>query len=440
MGERTDTAVDRMRDRIAADGIDHVFLEFPDINGISRSKQVSPEYFLEHWEDGFTVNLLILAQTPRNDVPEGSGLGEEIGYGDGMLQPVPGTVRPLPWRDDAVRVLCDVTTAAGDPLTAAPRTALQRMIDRIEGRDDAIAFTVGSELEFYLLDAVDGRYEPATSHKHEFMSWATEELSAYTNDLAAWSDTYGVPVHSIMHEHGAGQLEALFEYGDPLTQADRTFDFKRLVKQTAREHDRWATFMAKPFGDRAGSGYHLHVGGRSAGHNVFADGDGLSAFGRRFVGGILEHADALAALGTPTLNAFKRYKPNSFAPSTASWGFDDRTVGVRIPSGTTRVENRIPSADANPYLVIASTLAAGIHGVEAGIEPPEPVDSDPDGERPSLPISPERSLRALANDDVIRSWLGEDVIRVYTASKRAELQAFRDVVTDWERTQYVQNL
>ncbi len=434
-----DTAVERMRDRIESNGIDHVFLEFPDVNGISRSKQVSTEYFLRNWESGFPVNLLILAQTPRNDVPEGSGLGEEIGYGDGTLRPVPETVRRLPWRDDAVRVLCDV--ADGDELLpAAPRTVLKRVLDRIDREDYGIEFTVGSELEFYLLEEEDGTYEPITSHKHEFVSWATEEFSAYSNDLSAWSDAYGVPVHSIMHEHGPGQLEALFDHGSPLAQADRTFDFKRLVKQTAREHDRWATFMAKPFGDRAGSGYHLHVGGVDGEGNVFEDSEGLSTFGRRFVGGILEHADAIAALGTPTLNAFKRYEPGSFAPATASWGFDDRTVGVRIPSGTTRVENRIPSADANPYLVVASTLAAGLHGVEERIEPPEPADENPNGRRPSLPVSPEPSLRALENDDVIRSWLGEDAIRVYTASKRAELQAFRDVVTDWERTQYVQNL
>ncbi len=431
-----DDAVTRMEERIDRSDVDHVLIEFPDINGISRSKQLRAEYFLDNWSTGFPVNLLVLAQTPRNDVPEGTGLGEEIGYGDGLLRPKPRTVRPLPWRDDAVRVLCDVETD-GELLAAAPRTALKRVLDDLDGD---LEFTVGSELEFYLLSEGETDYEPVTSHKHECISWATEEVSEYYNDLAAWSDAYGVATNSIMHEHGAGQLEVLFDYGGPLDQADATFDFKRLVKQTGREHDLWATFMAKPFGGRSGSGYHLHVGGVRGGENVFEDDGDLSTVGRHFVGGLLEHADALAALGTPTLNAFKRYRPGSFAPYTASWGYDNRMAGIRVPSGTTRIENRIPSADANPYLVVASTLAAGVHGVTEGIEPTDPVEGDPTGDRPPLPRSPEAALSALENDSVIRSRLGEELIRAYTSVKRAEMESFRDVVTKWEREQYVQTL
>ena len=416
--------------------VEHVFVEFPDVNGISRSKQVRADAFLEKWADGFPVNLLVLAQTPRNHVPEGSGLGEAIDYGDGTLRPEPSTARRLPWRDDAVRVLCDVERD-GEPVAAAPRTALKRVL---ASNDTDVSFTVGSELEFYLLAATEDGYEPVTTHKHELLSWATEEVSAYYNDLAAWSDEYGASITSLMHEHGPGQLEILFDYGSPLEAADAAFDFKRLVKRTARHHDLWATFMAKPFGDREGSGYHLHVGGTVDGENAFGDDDALSPFGRHFVGGLLEHADALAALGTPNLNAFKRYQPGSFAPYTASWGEDNRMTAIRIPSGTTRIENRIPSADANPYLVIASTLAAGFHGVEAELEPGEAVTGDPTGRRPELPRSPEVALAALEADDELVSRLGEDAVRAYVAAKRAELEAFRDVVTDWEREQYVQTL
>ena len=428
------TDVERMRALVGE--VDHVFVEFPDVNGISRSKQLRADRFLEAFEDGFPVNLLVLVQTPRNDVPKGSGLGEEIDYGDGRLRPRPATARRLPWRDDAARVLCDVEYD-GEPVAAAPRTVLKRVL---AGYDGDVEFTVGSELEFYLLAEADGGYEPVTDHKHELVSWATEEVAPFYDDLAAWSDEYGVGVTSLMHEHGAGQLEVLFEYDGPLAGADAAFDFRRLVKRTARHHDLWATFMAKPFGGREGSGYHLHVGGRVDGENAFgADGE-LSTFGRRFVGGLLEHADALAAIGTPNLNAFKRYAPGSFAPYTASWGHDNRLTAIRIPSGTTRIENRIPSADANPYLVIAATLAAGLHGVEAGIEPDEPVEGDPTGRRPELPRSPTAALAALEADDELVDRLGEPAVRAYAAAKRAELEAFRDVVTDWERTQYVRTL
>ncbi len=434
--ELDDDAAAAMVDMVARPDIEHVFIEFPDINGISRSKQLRAEYFLENWEDGFAMNLLVLAQTPRNDVPGNSGLGEEIGYGDGTLRPRPRTVRQLPWRDDAVRVICDLEKD-GIPLGAAPRTALKRVL---ADTSHNLEFTIGSELEFYLLSETDDDYTPVTSHKHECVSWATEEVSDYYDDLAAWSDEYDVSVTSIMHEHGPGQLEVLFDYGSPLEQADSTFDFKRLVKQTARQHDLWATFMAKPFGGKSGSGYHLHVGGFDGEQNLFEADSGLSTVGRHFVGGILEHADALAALGTPTLNGFKRYEPGTFAPYTASWGHDNRMTAVRIPSGTTRIENRIPSADANPYLVIAGTIAAGLHGVDAELEPTDPVSDDPTGKRPPLPQSPEASLSALEADTELVSRLGNDVVRAYTSTKRTELKAFRDVVTKWERNQYVQTL
>ncbi|SEH18093.1 glutamine synthetase [Natronorubrum sediminis] len=445
--EHEDDHVERMLDLLSDPDIDHVFAEFSDINGISRTKQLRTDYFLDSWASGFSVNLLLLAQTPRNAVPEGSGVGEEIDYGDGTLRPIPHTARRLPWRDDAARVLCDVVDG-DEPVDASPRTALARVL---ESTPDEFEFTVGSELEFYLLSETEEGYEPVTSHKHECISWATEEVSAYYNDLAAWSDEYGASVTSLMHEHGAGQLEVLFEYGTPMGQADDTFDFKRLVKQTGRCHDLWATFMAKPFGGRAGSGYHLHVGAFRDGENVFEaddadvvanndDSGSLSQTGRQFVAGIVDHAEALAALGTPTINGFKRYERGSFAPYTASWGYDNRMTGVRIPSGTTRIENRIPSADANPYIVIAATIAAGLDGIERELEPEPPVSGDPAGDWPPLPQSPEFALAALESDDTLTARLGDELIQAFVAAKRAELESFRDTVTDWEREQYVKTL
>ncbi|ADD07398.1 glutamine synthetase (plasmid) [Natrialba magadii ATCC 43099] len=451
--EHDDDHVEHMLDLLSDPDIDHVFVEFSDINGISRTKQLRTDYFLDSWETGFPVNLLLLAQTPRNAVPEGSGVGEEIDYGDGRLRPLPHTACRLPWRDDAARVLCDVVDGGG-LVGAAPRTALARVLESVPDEVD-FEFTVGSELEFYLLSETESGsgYEPITSHKHECVSWATEEVSAFYNDLAAWSEEYGATVTSLMHEHGAGQLEVLFEYGEPMGQADDTFDFKRLVKQTGRCHDLWATFMAKPFGGRAGSGYHLHIGAFRDGENVFEaddvdmserttnDGEAtLSRTGRQFVAGVVDHADALAALGTPTINGFKRYERGSFAPYTASWGYDNRMTGLRIPSGTTRIENRIPSADANPYLVIAATIAAGLDGIERDLEPEPPVSGDPAGDRPPLPQSPELALAALESDETLTARLGEDLIQAFVAAKRAELESFRKTVTDWEREQYVETL
>lgn len=434
-----DTDATAMERRLREGEIDHVFVEFSDVNGISRSKQLRTDHFLDGWRDGFAMNALLLVQTPRSEVPTGSGLGAEIDYGDATVHPDPETFRRLPWRPDAARVLCSFELD-GEPLDVAPRQSLRRVLDGVAGSFDA-EFTVGSELEFYLLDPTeDDEYEPVTPDKHECVTWATEAVAPFYDRVTRWAGDYGVDLHSLQHEHGPGQLEVLFDYGTASAQADTTFDFKRLVKRAAREDGHRASFMAKPFGDEAGSGYHLHVGAFDGDANVFANGDELSDEGRHFVGGVLEHVDALAAIATPTINGFKRYEAGSFAPYTASWGYDNRLTGVRIPPGVLRIESRIASADANPYLLVAATLAAGVDGVERELEPTAPVEGDPADRRPRLVHAPELALRALERDDVLTDALGEALVRGYTAAKRRELAAFRDTVTDWERRYYTEML
>ena len=436
----TDDPAAAMERRIEEEGIEHVLVEVPDVNGISRVKQLSAGTFLERWRDGPSMNLAVLVQTPRNDLPKGSGLAEEIDYADGRLRPDPSTLKRLPWRESAARVLCDVEFR-GEPVAAAPRQVLADLLET-HVADSGLAFRVGNELEFYLLDSIEGEFVPATSHKHECVAWATEAVVPFYERLEEWAEAYGVPLDSLQHEHGPGQLEVLFGHDRPLAGADRTFDFKRLVKQTARLEGRHATFMAKPFAGESGSGYHLHVSAVEDGENAFAaaDGEGLSERGRQFLGGLLDHADALAAIGTPTLNGFKRFDPDGFVPYTASWGRDNRRTMVRIPTGTTRLESRIGAADANPYLLIAATLAAGLHGIREDLDPGDPVEGNPAGRRPELPRDPWTALAALEDDDVIEEYLGEDVIRAFVATKRRELEAFRDTVTDWEREHYAETL
>jgi glutamine synthetase len=429
-----------MERRIESEDLTHVFVEFPDINGISRSKQVRAEYFLDNWRSGFPMNMLLMVQTPQNEVPKETGFGEEINYGDATARPDPSTFQRLPWREDAARVICDFERN-GTPVEATPRVALKSLLSELE---DTLGYDwyLGNELEFYLLDPTeDGGYDPATDHKHECFSWATEAVSPFYDRLTEYAAGYDVELTSLQHEHGAGQLEVLFDYGRPLEQTDTTFDFKRLVKQTARLCDQRATFMAKPYGERSGSGYHIHVSAFDGDENRFADDTGvLSDTGRHFAGGILEHADALTALSTPTLNSFKRFEPGGFAPYTASWGDDNRQTAIRVPAGTPRIENRIPSADANPYLVAAGMLAAGADGIQRELDPGEPHVGNPAGEAPRLPQSPEQALVALETDDRLTELLDAGLVKAYVGSKRRELQLFRGTVTDWEREQYVETL
>lgn len=427
----TDTAAEEMEARLRDGELRNVVLEFADVNGISRSKQVSVDYFLDSWRDGFSIPIAILATTPLTVPAAGSGITDDLHYADGYVHPDPATFKVVPWRDRTARVLCEFSFE-GEPVGCDPRHVLGRTLDRI---DLDLDVSVGSELEFYLLDPApegDG-WVPATPHEHECVTWAMEEADGFYAQLADWAADYDVPLDLLQHEYGHGQFEVLFDYGPPRAQADLAFDFKRLVQMTARDRGQRATFMAKPYADQSGSGYHVHVGATDGGDNAFADGDGLSETGRQFVGGVLEHADALVALQCPTINAYKRFEPGGFVPYTASWGFDNRMAGVRVPIDEPRVEVRFGSADANPYVVIASTLAAGAHGLHEGIEPGDPIDDrDPAGDRPTLPRTPELAVRALEDDDVLADALGEEFVRAYAAVRRQGIEDFRDVVTDYE--------
>lgn len=229
-----------MEEELQDEDIEHVFVEFSDVNGISRSKQLQTDYFLENWRDRFAMNAILLFQTPRNDVPEETGLGKEIDYGDATAHPIPGTFQRLPWKPETARVLCSFELE-GEPLQANPRQVLKRVIDE-QVAEYGFEFTVGSELDFYLLDPdEDAPYAPATNHNYENVTWATESASPFYDRVTDWTDDYGIDLKSIEHEHGAGQLEVLFDYGTVFDQADTSFDFKRLIKRAAREEGKLAT-------------------------------------------------------------------------------------------------------------------------------------------------------------------------------------------------------
>jgi glutamine synthetase len=423
---------DEMEAALEDPDLDHLFVEFPDLDGVSRSKQVDADYARETWEDGFSMNMLTLAVSSMTDVPEGTGYGEEIDFADGVLVPDPETFAPVPWREDAARVICDFEFR-GEPVGAYTRGVLQRAL--ADARDElGASFGVGMELEFHLLEVTDDGYEPVTEHPHEYVTRHTERVRTFYDKIHRWGAELDIPVESIQHEYGAGQFEVLFDYAAPLEAADRAFTFREVVKEAAATEGRKATFMAKPLTESSANGFHLHLSAFDGSENLFSDGDGLSRTGEAFVGGLLEHADALTALGCPTLNGYKRFTPGSFSPFTRSWGYNNRTAAIRVPeSSPTRLENRISGAAANPYLVLAGTLAAGLHGVRAGLDPGEPVSGDAQGQRPALARSPELALRALETDDVLVDALGEEFIRAFTVVKRHELALFNDHVTDWER-------
>ncbi|MFC4248753.1 glutamine synthetase family protein [Natribaculum luteum] len=426
------TSGDKMETVLEDSDIEHLLVQFPDIDGVSRSKQIDADYARDKWKDGFSMNMLLLAVSSMTDVPEGTGYGEELNFADGVVIPDPETFEPVPWCENTARVICDFEFR-GEPAGAYTRGVLQRVLAK--ARDElGASFGVGNELEFHLLEEIDGGYEPVTDHPHECVTHHTERVRTFYDKVKNWSEALGIPVQSIEHEYGAGQFEVLFDHAPPLEAADRAFTFREVVKEAAAAEGWKATFMAKPMTDSSASGYHLHLSAFDGSENLFADDNRLSQTGEAFVGGLLEHSDALTALGCPTLNGYKRFTPGSFSPFTQSWGYNNRTAAVRVPeSSPTRVENRISGAAANPYLVLAGTLAAGLHGVRAGLDPGEPVSGDAQGQRPALARSPEVALRSLEADDELVAALGEEFVHAFTTVKRHELNLFNDHVSDWEQ-------
>jgi glutamine synthetase len=258
----------------------------------------------------------------------------------------------------------------------------------------------------------------------------------------------GMGTFAANHEFMNSQYEINLRHGPALTAADRAFRLKAAVKDVAALNGMVATFMGKPFNDQGGSGFHLHVSADRDDDNAFADRndpDGVSDELRRFTAGVLAHAPGLMAFLNPTINAYRRIVPDSLAPISVSWGWDNRTTFVRIPAErgrATRVEIRIGDGSANPYLAVAATLFAGLHGLREELPLADPVSGDgyTDETSERVPVSLEDALDALEADTYLRDAIGETIVEPFLAMKRFELERHRAWVSDWERDEYLHHL
>jgi glutamine synthetase len=270
----------------------------------------------------------------------------------------------------------------------------------------------------------------------------------FIQQLVEQLNAYGLEVITANCEYAGSQWELPFLPARGMGGPDRCFSFKNAVKELAHLNGYTATFMSKPFSGGAGSGLHTHISLLNAedGSNAFGDdGDpaGISAACRSFIAGNLRHARSAYALLAPTVNCLKRRRPHTFSPSNVSWGLEDRSALVRIKGGSQEsrhVEHRAPTGLANPYLVGAAVLAAGLAGIEdeLELEPAAQPPAEEDSSKPPLPLTVRESLEALESDERIASALGDDFVQAYGAMRRHELQRFDDHVTDWERAEYVE--
>ncbi|MGW2423802.1 glutamine synthetase family protein [Streptomyces sp. NPDC001709] len=441
--------VRRHMDRLAADGIDVVRVTYPDLIGTERARDVLVGELPRAMQHGLAFCRAVYHTSPQGDVVPVSG-GLDAGLPDIAVRPDLDTLTALPWEPGVASCLAEVVDpATGSPAPESPRDLLRTVLGRC--REHGLRPIVGPELEYYLCEPAPGG---------GWRRYAREPGVVYTAGLRADPDNHllrtlrqvrdlNIGVLSGNHEFDAGQFEINLVHSAALSAADRAFRFKAAVKELARREGRLATFMAKPFNDCGGSGFHLHLSCDDAeGRNAFDDPAGpygLSPTARHAVAGVLAHAPALAALLNPTVNSYKRFGPDTLAPWLIDWGLDNRSAMVRIPpergSGA-RMELRLGDASANPYLAIAGTIAAALLGVLAGEAPPAPLEGyGYDTARSAmLPTTLSAALDALEADTALTEILGKDFTASFLSYKRDEVERFQRFVTDWEFTEYAYHL
>ncbi|MFC4973644.1 glutamine synthetase family protein [Halomonas beimenensis] len=426
-----------------------------DLNGVMRGKRIPRTNLEKVYRDGVNLPASVFALDILGNTVEATGLGLETGDGDRVCRPVPGTLMPSPWLRNGrqAQLLMTMEDGDGSPYFADPRQVLARVLGRL-GRT-GLTPVVAVELEFYLVDRqrdalgmVQPPCSPASGERaSQSQLYSINELDEYADfleDIHAAARIQDLPLDTALKECAPGQFEInLLHTDDALGACDSAVLLKRLIKGVALQHGFEATFMAKPYGDEAGNGTHVHISLLDeAGRNVFAAEDGAPLGTpelQQAVAGLLEMMPASMALFAPNLNSFRRFQPGLYVPMAPTWGYDNRSVAVRIPSGPNearRLEHRVAGADANPYLLVASLLAAIDHGLRQRLTPPPAVTGNAyDQVAPSLTNSWCQALDLLADSEALIEALGPEFVRVFLANRRAErdqaMQAVSKLEYDW---------
>jgi len=432
---------------LRARGIDVIRVSYSDMIGTDRGRDVLLEELATAMGHGLAFCRAIYHTTPRGDVVPVQG-GLESGLPDIKARPDLATLTDLPWEPGAAWVLADVYAEGGEPAGEGPRQVARQVSARLA--EIGLQAVIGPELEFFIC-------EPDPTCDRGWKRYADEPGNVYV--VGRKGDPKGIlltmlrylrdarlQVTAANHEFSGGQFEINLNHSELVDAADRAFRMKSGVQEIARHEGMLATFMAKPFNDEGGSGFHLHLSlVDESGTNVFGTDDDLSDVGRSAIAGVLAHAPALAAILNPTINSYKRFGPDTLAPWLIDWGMDNRSAMVRIPperGQSSRMEVRLGDATANPYLAMAAVSAAVYLGVRDKLVPPAPLEGygyDP-ASAPMLPQSLPEALDALEADADLREVLGEFFVNSFVTYKRNEVERFSRHITDWEFLEYAYHL
>ena len=432
-------------------GIRTVQLQFVDIHGTVKSVQIPIHQMpgsIKHgsWFDGSSVEGFT-----------------RIAESDQLLRADMSTWRILPWAPaesgaGTARVICDVILPTGEPFAGDPRSVLQRQVARAAKLGYKV--NMGPELEFFLFEVgPDGKPTSTPHDSAGYFDFTGDQGIEIRQDMVDALEALGIKIETAHHEVAPGQHEIDFEYSDAMSTADNATTFKYALKEIAKQHGLYASFMPKPIYGINGSGMHVHqsLASLKTGKNVFYDAKdkyGLSDMAKSYMAGVLAHARAMIAILAPTVNSYKRLVPGYEAPTYLVWGRRNRSALIRVPmisSGRsvegTRMELRCPDPSANPYLAFAVMIAAGLDGIEKKMVLPDPVEEslyEMDAVRVAqhgireLPGSLEEAIAEMKADPVVTGALGDHVLTHFLDAKQAEWDDYRTHVSDWELKRYLE--
>nr|WP_208852146.1 glutamine synthetase family protein [Mixta intestinalis] len=422
-----------------------------DLNGVFRGKRI-PVGSLARLEKGCYFPASVFAMDILGNTVEQAGLGQALGEPDNICTPVEGTL--VPAASDPIHIaqlLLTMCNQDGTPFDVEPRNVLNSLWQRLRNR--GLFPVVAVELEFYLVDKQrdpEGFIQPpctpgSDERNVQSQVYSVDNLDHFSQvlgDIDRLARLQGIPTDGALAEASPGQFEInLHHTRNVLSACDHALQLKRLIRQVAENHGMTATFMAKPYEEYAGSGMHVHVSMLDAAdHNAFACDDGSdSPLLKRALAGMIDLMPASMALLAPNVNAFRRFRPESYVPLRASWGHNNRTVALRIPCGdidNRRVEYRVAGADANPWLVMAAIFAGILHGLDSPLTLPGPVAGNGhEAEGASLPVRQSEALYEFSRSQALQNLLGERFSFVWHSCKHYELMQFERLITateiDW---------
>jgi glutamine synthetase len=410
---------------------------FADINGSIIGKRLPARFLLEHMTSGTGLCRAPLTWDIQSEYFTTSEFaGFEYGASDMILKPDYSTLREIPWRKGTAFVMSDLYVDTGELIQVAPRQILKNILARLE-KLGYIA-KVGSEIEFYILDE---NKKPLFGGKETYSLGKASQYSDLFEKIQYNLEDFGIPIEAMHTEYGPGQMELILEYSDALTNADNSIIARNAIKEIARKNGMYATFMALPWAEHSGSGYHLHQSlWTKEGGNSFAKDETVLY---QYAAGLLSCAREFMPLAAPTVNSYKRLADMSFAPTRVGVAYDNRTVTTRIvgQGGSTRLEHRSGSADANAYLLIAASIASGLYGLENKLAAPELIKGNGyhNEQLEKLPRTLAEAAEIFDGSEKAVEYFGRDFVAIMSELIHFDVDAHHKVVTDWERDRYLEN-